>query len=163
MRALKTFMRNRKAEMLWCGPCECRTLQCWRYANENCGCGEWGSSLPPLHNIIDATSERSGDVLTDGEGNFVNITIETDPETGDDKPIVISYWIFEDERYIVDGINLWQEMFEAMDLENIRIMIEYYTEFPSDVFEAMEAYYENPTEANYEVAHEALTSWIPEE
>lgn len=40
MRQLKTFMRNRKAEMLWCGPCECRTLQCWRYANENCGCGE---------------------------------------------------------------------------------------------------------------------------
>lgn len=40
MRQLKTFMRNRKKEMLACGPCECRTLQCWRYANENCGCGE---------------------------------------------------------------------------------------------------------------------------
>ena len=40
MRQLKTFMRNRKKEMLWCGPCECRTLQCRRYANENCGCGE---------------------------------------------------------------------------------------------------------------------------
>ena len=40
MRSLKTFMRNRKKEMLGCGPCECRTLQCWRYANENCGCGE---------------------------------------------------------------------------------------------------------------------------
>lgn len=26
--------------MLWCGPCNCRTLQCWRYANENCGCWE---------------------------------------------------------------------------------------------------------------------------
>lgn len=40
MRQLKTFMRNRKKEMIWCGPCECRTLQCRRYANENCGCGE---------------------------------------------------------------------------------------------------------------------------
>lgn len=40
MRQLKTFMRKRKKEMLACGPCECRTLQCWRYANENCGCGE---------------------------------------------------------------------------------------------------------------------------
>lgn len=40
MRQLKTFMRNRKKEMLWCGPCECRTLQCRRYANENCGCRE---------------------------------------------------------------------------------------------------------------------------
>lgn len=36
-------MRNRKAEMLACGPCECRTLQCWRYANENCGCGDSGA------------------------------------------------------------------------------------------------------------------------
>ena len=44
MRQLKTFMRNRKKEMLACGPCECRTLQCWRYANENCGCGEWENS-----------------------------------------------------------------------------------------------------------------------
>lgn len=47
MRQLKTFMRNRKKEMLACGPCECRTLQCWRYANENCGCGEWGSNPEP--------------------------------------------------------------------------------------------------------------------
>lgn len=47
MRQLKTFMRNRKAEMLWCGPCECRTLQCWRYANENCGCGEGSWGLQP--------------------------------------------------------------------------------------------------------------------
>lgn len=36
MRAIKQFMRNRKAEMLWCGPCECRTLQCWREAQCNC-------------------------------------------------------------------------------------------------------------------------------
>lgn len=43
-RQLKTFLRNRKAEMLWCGPCECRTLQCWRYANENCGCGDAATS-----------------------------------------------------------------------------------------------------------------------
>lgn len=52
MRQLKTFMRNRKAEMLWCGPCECRTLQCWRYANENCGCGE--KSEASIDDIIQA-------------------------------------------------------------------------------------------------------------
>lgn len=49
MRQLKTFMRNRKKEMLACGPCECRTLQCWRYANENCGCGE--SPTPPVPEV----------------------------------------------------------------------------------------------------------------
>ena len=45
MRQLKTFMRNRKKEMIWCEPCECRTLQCRRYANENCGCG--GATVNP--------------------------------------------------------------------------------------------------------------------
>ena len=38
MRQLKTFMRNRKKEMLGCWDCECRTLQCRRHVNENCGC-----------------------------------------------------------------------------------------------------------------------------
>ena len=65
MRALKTFMRNRKKEMLACGPCECRTLQCWRYANENCGCGESKSSLP---NYV----EVEGDTTYGGYIQFFN-------------------------------------------------------------------------------------------
>ena len=51
MRQLKTFMRNRKAEMLWCGPCVCRTLQCWRYASENCWCGE-GATEDMINSIL---------------------------------------------------------------------------------------------------------------
>ena len=58
-------MRNRKAEMLWSGPCECRTLQCWRYANENCNCGDatigdmrsyaenWFSTSELMNNVTD--------------------------------------------------------------------------------------------------------------
>lgn len=38
MRQLKTFMRNRKEDILWCGPCECKTIQCWRNSDVNCGC-----------------------------------------------------------------------------------------------------------------------------
>jgi len=45
MRALKTFLRKRKAEMLWCGDCECRTLKCWREAN--CICDDDVSPVPP--------------------------------------------------------------------------------------------------------------------
>lgn len=60
MRQLKTFMRNRKKEMLACGPCECRTLQCWRYANENCGCGGGATQIevnpyPDLDNAVQFT------------------------------------------------------------------------------------------------------------
>lgn len=40
MRQLRTFMQNRKKEMLNCGSCECKTLQCWRDDNKNCGCWE---------------------------------------------------------------------------------------------------------------------------
>ena len=58
MRQLKQYMRNRKKEMLWCGPCECRTLQCWRFANENCNC--WDSTVWDMRNYAEnrfATSE----------------------------------------------------------------------------------------------------------
>ena len=46
MRALKTFLRKRKADMLWCGDCECRTLKCWREAN--CICADNSNApVPP--------------------------------------------------------------------------------------------------------------------
>lgn len=38
MRQLKTFMKNRKESILWCGDCSCYTLQCWRNSDVNCGC-----------------------------------------------------------------------------------------------------------------------------
>lgn len=41
MRQLKTFMRNRKEDMLGCGECTCYTLQCWRNSDVNCGCWGW--------------------------------------------------------------------------------------------------------------------------
>ena len=41
MRQLKTFMKNRKESILWCGDCSCYTLQCWRNSDVNCGCWGW--------------------------------------------------------------------------------------------------------------------------
>lgn len=57
MRQLKQFMRNRKADMLWCGTCGCRTLQCRREANENCGCGEGSNPEPTPPTPIDYQAE----------------------------------------------------------------------------------------------------------
>ena len=86
MRQLKTFMRNRKAEMLWCGPCECRTLQCWRYANENCGCGEnnWGlqpwnktyvsGEITMMHIKLFATAPDWEDYIDINTGGFPFVT-----------------------------------------------------------------------------------------
>ena len=48
MRQLKQMMRARKAQMLWCGPCECITLKCWRENDAYCNCGdEWSQPTPP--------------------------------------------------------------------------------------------------------------------
>ena len=162
MRQIKNFMEAKRP--MWnCNECKCITMQCWKESEAFCGCGEWGSPLPPLENAIEATSESSAYILTIDEENYINIYRETDPETGDSRVYADLFWIFEDERYIVDGINLWQEMFEATDAEWALRVFEYATEFPSDVFEALDDFYKNPTEENYEAAHEALTSWIPEE
>lgn len=85
-RSLKTFMRNRKKEMLACGPCECRTLQCWRYANENCGCGESNWGLQPwnktyvsgassdMHIKLFATAPDWEDYIDVNTGGFPFIT-----------------------------------------------------------------------------------------
>lgn len=46
MRQLKQMMRARKAQMLWCGPCECLTLKCRKENDEFCGCWwDWPLSL----------------------------------------------------------------------------------------------------------------------
>lgn len=162
MRQIKNFMEAKRP--MWnCNECKCITMQCWKESEAFCGCGEWGSPLPPLENVIERTTETTGNLFVDADGNYIEVSIDTDPETGDTTIVVIPYWIFEDERYIVDGINLWQEMFETTDDVWVELMFEYATEFPSEVFEALEEFYENPTEENYEAAHEALISWIPEE
>ena len=160
MRALKTFMRNRKKEMLWCGPCECRTLQCRRYANENCGCGEWGSSLPPLHNVIEMIGDNSANMLTDGE-NYLHVEIATDPETWDTKVEVSPYWFFADERYTIDDYNGRQNIFTWFDTEAVIYLIWNSEELPSDLFTLFNAYYQTPTEANEQAAYDAAVSWIP--
>lgn len=49
-----------------------------------------------------------------------------------------------------------------MDVEPVRSIIENYFNFPTDVFEAFENFYENPTAANYEAAEQALGNWIPD-
>lgn len=92
MRQLKTFMRNRKKEMLACGPCECRTLQCWRYANENCGCGEWGSEPEPTVVDVEAiTLAESIDLVMWAPTNY---SIEYMP-TNADAEWQISFWWWE--------------------------------------------------------------------
>ena len=81
MRQLKTFLRNRKKEMLACGDCGCRTLQCRRYANENCGCGDatiwdmrgyaenWFSTSELMNNVTDPdTVQANADTIIDGAG-----------------------------------------------------------------------------------------------
>lgn len=47
MRQLKQMMRARKAQMLWCGPCECLTLKCRKENDEFCNCNweSWGWPL----------------------------------------------------------------------------------------------------------------------
>lgn len=62
--------------MLGCGPCVCRTLQCRRYASENCGC--WEGSTEDITNYIlnwfqwtsvfnDLTPEQKEQALADAQ------------------------------------------------------------------------------------------------
>lgn len=62
--------------MLWCGPCVCRTLQCRRYASENCGC--WEGTTEDVTNYIlnwfqgtsvfnDLTPEEKQQALADAQ------------------------------------------------------------------------------------------------
>lgn len=99
MRQLKTYMRNRKKEMLACGPCECRTLQCWRHANENCGCGDatiWDMRTYAIDWFT--TSELMQNV--------------TDPDTVLENAETIIDWAWEELRPFYNAVKEWNT-FEA--------------------------------------------------
>jgi len=104
MRQLKTFLRNRKAEMLWCGPCECRTLQCWRYANENCGCAG-DTTLEPGYYTL--TFSLSNAIET--EPDYILVPAESqDPLWGSiaQPSVKIPVWYRVDLRTISDRTQL---------------------------------------------------------
>lgn len=91
MRQLKQFLRNRKKEMLACGPCQCRTLSCWRYANENCGC--WDATIWDMRSYAEnwfATSELMQNV--------------TDPDTVQANANTIIEWAGEELRPFYNAV-----------------------------------------------------------
>ena len=137
----------------------CADLQ---WGDEFCGCGEWGSPLPPLHNIIKATGENW--MVTFGENdttNFIGIEIETDPETGDSRVFVYPYWIFADERYVRDWVSVWEDIFVTMDREGVATVIYNYSKRPSKIFEALNEVYKNPTDENIQAAQDVIWGRIP--
>ena len=121
----------------------------------------WWGPQPPLNNTIEAVSDLAANVLTDWNENYIEINVEIDYDVWDGEVVVQPYWIFEDEKYVIQGDNAWLRLFESMERWAAARMIPNYTEFPSDVFAALQAFYENPTEANYQVAEEALGNWYP--
>ena len=299
MRQLKTMLRARKAQMLWCGPCECLTLKCWRENDEYCNCGESKTSLPnkfkvrensedlfltsffnedveqdntisiesdpysetwdfflrvwnfliiededtrvlwretresldaeavekllgrydegntwvwhftpeamaqfnalinnpteeqadslrewledkasdeydpphypivifdlpPLNNVIDAYGGNSADVLTDGGENYIGVSIETDTEMWHEKVVVGPSWAFDNERYIIEGVNVWIDLFESvMGVDKVKSMMENVTSFPDEIFAAMNTYYNNPTLSNANSLKNLLSNWDP--
>ena len=91
MRQLKQYLRNRKKEMLACGPCECRTLSCWRYANENCGC--WDATIGDMRSYAEnwfSTSELMSNV--------------SDPDTVLANAETIIDWAWEELRPFYNAI-----------------------------------------------------------
>ena len=91
MRALKTFMRNRKAEMLGCGECKCRTLQCRRYADEFCNCDD--ATIWDMRSYAEnrfATSELMNNV--------------TDPDTVQANADTIIEWAWEELRPFYNAV-----------------------------------------------------------
>ena len=94
MRALKQFMRNRKAEMLWCGECKCRTLQCWRLADEYCDCGD--ATIWDMRSYAEnwfATSELMQNV--------------TDPDIVQANANIIIDWAWEELRPFYNAVKEW--------------------------------------------------------
>ena len=118
--------------------------------------------LPTLHNVINRTSETSANVLTDGEGNYIRITIETDVEEWTQFAEVNPVWVFADEKYVQGWFNAWSEIFvSGMDVEQVKSMIGNATEFPEDIFAAMNAFYNNPTLENIQSLASLLQQWNP--
>lgn len=99
MRALKTFMRNRKAEMLGCWECKCRTLQCRRYADEFCNCG-------------DATVWDMRDYALDWFKNSELMQNVTDPDAVLENAETIIDWAWEELRPFYNAVKEWNT-FEA--------------------------------------------------
>lgn len=112
MRALKTFMRNRKADMLWCGPCECRTLQCWRYANENCGCGEKRQIINDVFYAVQTNEGPQFFMINMDEENIENYIGVYDD--------YVAMWnwsgIWDDDL----TAPMWREMRQSLDAECVR-------------------------------------------
>ena len=160
MRQIKNFMEAKRP--MWnCNECKCITMQCWKESEAFCGCGEWGSPLPPLHNVIDATSETSAKMLYDWGENYVEVSIDMDPETWESRVEAIPHWIFADEKYTIDDYNGRRDLFTWFDTEVMRYIIENLEELPSDLFTLFNAYYQNPTEANEQAAYEAVLNRYP--
>ena len=159
MRALKTFMRNRKAEMLWCGPCECRTLQCWRYANENCGCGEGKSSLP---NYVRTLEDESGQywirLFNENMEQNNNLKIEEDTDTGGIRLVVWEFLLIKDENTRI----LWYWMRDSMGAEVVEKLFwrdggnTWVWHFTPEAMAQFNALINNPTEEQADILKEWL-------
>ena len=138
MRQLKTFMRNRKKEMLACGPCECRTLQCWRLSNENCGCGmssnlqgkafltgdvpEVDVKIPGDNYPVEEWQERSRWIAEYDAGI---IEIRPNWRDGDwDAPYIA---IYEDEEMYNSALSYpdaWYLIYSPEDVETLRWLLD---------------------------------------
>lgn len=116
MRALKTFLRKRKADMLWCGDCECRTLKCWREAN--CICDDV-SPVPPESTLIDSVSNFSEtSIALDIHDEPLEITFEYSPAEWnswielqyDENPYFIAeITSLENWQWVITIIPIWDE------------------------------------------------------
>ena len=124
MRQLKTFMRNRKEDILWCGNCSCYTLQCWRNSDVNCGC--WGNSADSkiLNSII--AGENNALFFTynldpDDGDDFWGLIIDTDPETWDNKIVVLGGGKYEPGgEKSLPGAQMLTSLVEDMDVETVK-------------------------------------------
>lgn len=121
MRQLKTFMRNRKEDILWCGECTCYTLQCWRNSDVNCGC--WGNSANSkiLNSIIAGETTAlffTYNIEPDEDDDFWGVMIETDPETWDSNVIVLGGGKYEPGgEKSLPGVQMLTSLVEDMDVE----------------------------------------------
>lgn len=148
MRQLKTFMRNRKKEMLACGPCECRTLQCWRYANENCGCGENSNNRFFAFNGEGENKTFFFFNMNLDEDNTINIEVDPDAETGDSKVVIWEFWAIKNE----EARALWIGMWEDLDAECVETLLggsessSWSWRFKAETMAQFNAFINNPTE-----------------
>lgn len=124
MRQLKTFMRKRKEDILWCGDCSCYTLQCWRNSDVNCGC--WGDSADSkiLNSIIasyDAALFFTYNLEPDDGDDFWGVMLETDPETWDNTVVVQGGGKYEPGwEKALPGVQMLTSLVEDMNIEIVK-------------------------------------------